>query len=154
MISINTAIAEQAPAISKLVLASAEIVKSDCTVSGWELIKSLNNIEETEERIMDRDNLFLCAEVGNGIVGIIVIKNNEKLDQLFIDPNYFKQGLAKTLWLEAKTRILQGNDSATVWVRSSSMAVPVYLSFGFTKIGSIQQVNGISFQQMEISFGK
>ena len=93
---------------------------------------------------------YFCYEYEQYLVGIISIFQFEKIDQLFVDPAFFKRGIARRLWERARCESKSVNGNAYYWVRSSSMAVPVYEKFGFSKIGAIQTKNGISHQFLEL----
>lgn len=80
------------------------------------------------------------------MLSIITIHECEKLDQLFVDPAYRNMKVSKQLWDVAKDLCLGKGNS--FWVKSSTMAIPVYESFGFRLKGERQQKNGITYYPM------
>ncbi|TAJ92687.1 MAG: GNAT family N-acetyltransferase [Gammaproteobacteria bacterium] len=103
-----------------------------------------------EERILSDDYLTLCYEEEGAIVGIITILRHEKIDQLFVHPLYRRIGIAKGLWDEARRICEAGGGLGSYWVKSSSLAVPLYESFGFTHAGGRRKKNGIVYYPMEL----
>ena len=139
-----------AAALSVLVNKSAVLVQDDLNTQGRKLVDSANTADEFSRRLVDPEYSIFCYEYEQYLVGIISIFQFEKIDQLFVDPAFFKRGIARRLWERARCESKSVNGNAYYWVRSSSMAVPVYEKFGFSKIGAIQTKNGISHQFLEL----
>jgi len=100
------------------------------------------------ERIQNVDYLTLCCIHNEKIVGLITIYQNEKLDQLFVDASSRNKGISKSLWKEAKRICLDNGSDGKFWLKSSTMAIPVYESFGFKLVGDRQKSNGIAYYSM------
>ena len=64
---------------------------------------------------------------------------------LIVDPEHQKMGIGKLLWQFAKN---SGEFGATLKVRSSLFAVPIYQRLGFECIGPPASFNGLHFQSM------
>jgi GNAT superfamily N-acetyltransferase len=64
-------------------------------------------------------------------------------------PEFMNQGVAKALWLHTRS-ICELNGSYAYWVRSSTVAIPVYQSFGFELCGELDTNYGITYQQMKL----
>jgi GNAT superfamily N-acetyltransferase len=110
-----------------------------------------NELPLIRMRISSPDYLVLCYLVDEKIVGLITMYLNEKLDQLFVDPHYRNNKIAKNLWLEAKKTCLENGNQKGFYVKSSTVAIPVYQSFGFCLMGGRQQSNGIVFYSMNLT---
>lgn len=132
--------------LSELVEKSAKECRAiDFDDYGWDLFLSVNTLTALSSRIENNDYLILCNIVDNTISGMISILNNEKIDPLFVSPNYRNIGIASTLWKSAYSICSQSKSNQYYWVRSSTKAVPVNKSFGFEITEPLQIRNGISF---------
>ena len=78
------------------------------------------------------------------------LKENEKIDQLFVTPEARNRGVASSLWQYAKKNAIENSASGMFWVRSSSFAISVYQKFGFMCEGDRQCISGINFQLMRL----
>lgn len=148
--SVRKAMPADASRISILVNKSAALVRSDLDDQGSVLVDGANTTVEFSKRLLNPEYSIFCFEFEQDLIGIISIYQSEKIDQLFVDPAYFMRGIARRLWERAYCESKIENENAYYWVRSSSMAVPVYEKFGFSKIGSTQIKNGIRHQFLEL----
>ena len=112
---------------------------------------SLNQLISIESRLQSSDYLTFCYLLDGRILGILGIFKLEKIDQLFVLPKARKTGVAAALWLHAKDKCADKGNKKRFWVKSSTLAVPVYESFGFSKIGDRTTENGISYYPMELA---
>ena len=145
--NIKIARIDDADAIRELIIEAATDCKAvDFDDHGWKTFVSANNIELTKNRIKNPRYFMLCCWLQNQLVGVITICDDEKIDQLFVKKENRGQGIAKKLWEEfCRVKSVSGKE---YWVRSSTMAVPVYESFGFRVEKSDQILNGIKFTQL------
>ena len=148
--SVRKARLADASAISALVNKSAVLVRDDLDDQGRKLVDSANTTAELSNRLVNPEYLIFCYEHEQNLIGMISMYQFEKIDQLFVDPAFFKRGIASQLWERAYCESNSEIENAYYWVRSSSMAVPVYEKFGFSKIGLTQTKNGISHQLLEL----
>jgi GNAT superfamily N-acetyltransferase len=137
-------------ALSVLVHKSAILVQDDLDDQGRLLVDNTNTSTEFSKRLLDPEYSIFCFEHKQNLLGMISMFQFEKVDQLFVDPGFFKRGIASLLWEHAHEECKSKNKEGYYWVRSSSMAVPVYLKFGFCKVGATQTKNGISHQLLEL----
>ncbi len=122
----------------------------DFTSAGWEWSKSLNTQQELLKKILDRDYFSLCFENEGNIVGLIRMFEFKKIDQLFVSETHRNKGIAIQLWKEAKKICDKAGFGEHFWVKSSSVAVPVYQKFGFVITDEPQQSNGCAYIPMEM----
>lgn len=135
--------------LSEITMAAAEELKYiDFNDEGWERFSNINTPDEFRKRLTDTAFSIFCCMESDRILGFISIKDNEKIDQLFILPEAQKRRIATQLWQIAKERAIQQGATGNFWVRSSSIAVAVYQRFGFFAEGERETFNGISFQLM------
>jgi GNAT superfamily N-acetyltransferase len=148
--NIREATLADVPSLSELAIAAVEPYKQiDFDEVGWERFVAANSLTTTKWRLQNDVYFCLCALRDNKVVGFITIKDFEKIDQLFVEPKNQRLGIARSLWQYAKEKCLTYSSPRTFWVRSSSYAIPVYESFGFAKIDTLQNESGTTYQLMK-----
>ena len=139
-----------APQLSKLILETViENKEDDFDDEGWNRFAKAIEVDEIARRINSADYQIYVTEIDNEIVGIISILHNQKIDQLFVSKQHRRCGIASALWSHAKSAAEKNGGDGSFWVRSSTIGVPLYLSFGFEIVGSRQTLQGISFQVLK-----
>ncbi|NND81562.1 MAG: GNAT family N-acetyltransferase [Gammaproteobacteria bacterium] len=139
-----------APALSRVLLRAAEALHGqDFSDAGWALLKQMNRSDAFAERFESESYLALVYEVDDVIVGYIAMHDYEKIDHMFVLPEYQSRGIASTLWAQASEACLLAGHGQYFWVRASSVAEPIYRGFGFCAVGERQLSQGISAQLME-----
>lgn len=142
---------EESKQLSELVLSAAEELRDiDFNEEGWNRFASSNTLNEFEKRLSSAEYSIFCCIESDRLLGFISIKEQEKIDQLFVVREARNRGVASRLWLSAKKNAIENGASGRFWVRSSSVAVPVYRKFGFIPDGERQIVGGITFQLMRL----
>lgn len=137
--------------LSDVTMAAARELKDiDFNDEGWERFRNINTPDEFRKRLTDTAFSIFCCMESDRVLGFISIKDNEKIDQLFVLPEAQKRGIATQLWQAAKERAMQQGAKGHFWVRSSSIAVRAYQRFGFVAEGGRDTFNGISFQLMRL----
>jgi GNAT superfamily N-acetyltransferase len=132
-------------------LISRAVVPESNTDFDNEGVKHFNGtleIEAIKERILHNEYLMLCYFKECKIVGMIAIYSRNKLSQLFVDPAARKQNIARQLWSAADQTIKAQGGNGNYWVKSSTMAIPVYESFGFRLDGDQQKKDGNIYYSM------
>ncbi|HEY6530215.1 MAG TPA: GNAT family N-acetyltransferase [Cellvibrionaceae bacterium] len=148
---VKFATVENSVELSEIVLAASEELRGvDFTEEGWDRFVAANTSTEFEKKLGSADFCIFCCIESNRLLGFISLKDQEKIDQLFVIPEERNRGVASFLWQFAKKNAMQKGASGTFWVRSSSVAIPVYKKFGFIPEGERQSFAGISFQLMRL----
>ena len=98
-----------------------------------------------ETLIASERMVFLLAMSDQRIAGVLAIEDKLSIKYFFVDPEHQKMGIGKLLWQFAKN---SGEFGATLKVRSSLFAVPIYQRLGFESIGPPSSFNGLHFQSM------
>lgn len=146
---IEFATPENSKCISEMVKSAAEELRGiDFNEEGWTLFIKSTSKEKFEEIISSPEYLVFCCFENEKIIGVISLQGLTKIVQLFVHPMARKRGVASMLWNFAKEYSLKNGASGRYWLRSSSIALPVYKKFGFIPEGERQVFNGISFQPM------
>lgn len=141
-----------AAAIQSLIIDSVKAHRhEDFDDQGWENFLIPNQLHSIQARLKNADYLTFCYLSGDRIVGILGIHKLEKIDQLFVLPLARKTGVATALWSHAKAACIKLGNKKGFWVKSSTLAVAVYESFGFTQTGNRETKNGISYYPMKLA---
>lgn len=147
--SIRKARIEDTADIRALIIKAVEPESnSDFDEEGVKFFYKPNDFLSIKNRILNEDYLTLCFITDKKNSGIITIHANEKIDQLFVDPSYRNLKISKKLWEAAKGVCFEKGNRNVFWVKSSTVAIPVYESFGFQLDGERQQKNGIIYYPM------
>ena len=143
--SIRHALVTDASGISKLIASTSEICcfSEAAACPDW----YLNSIQTQaiETLIASERMVFLLAMSDQRIAGVLAIEDKLSIKYFFVDPEHQKMGIGKLLWQFAKN---SGEFGATLKVRSSLFAVPIYQRLGFESIGPPSSFNGLHFQSM------
>lgn len=149
--NIEFAKVEYSKELSEVVLAATEELREiDFSEEGWNRFITSNTPSEFERKLSNTGLSIFCCMESNRILGFISLKDYEKIDQLFVIPEARNRGIARLLWQCAKDNAIENGASGMFWVRSSSVAIPVYQKFGFICEGERQSFNGINFQLMRL----
>lgn len=100
-----------------------------------------------EANLADSRYVYGVAVAGSRIVGVLGIRDGNRIQHLFVDERYQRQGIASELWKRAQDSL---DDSGGITVRSSLHAVPVYERFGFVLAGTVVNEPGLTYVSMEL----
>ena len=75
--------------------------------------------------------LTLLAMIEGAIAGFASLKGAEEIDMLFIDPEFARQGVGRTL-VDALTRLAQARGAKRLTTEASDVAKPLFERQGFT----------------------
>ena len=150
--SVRKATAADAEDIRAVILEAVESNRQDdLDELGWEFFYKQVEIDAIVDRISDGIHFTLCHFERDVMTGIITMRHMERIAQLFVRSDQRKKGVAGQLWQEAKRICIDEAGTKTFMVYSSSMAIPVYQSFGFFKAGDRFTRNGVSCTPMELN---
>lgn len=153
--NIQSAKVSDAQELSSLIVTAVTPFKTvDFDDIGWKLFLKSSDIEATTGRIQSKNRFILCCVSEKQIFGFITIVDHNRIEQLYVLPEMKNKGIAKALWLDAKSRCFNNNIDGRFDVKSSTIAVPVYESFGFHIQGNKQVKNGIGYYNMQASLSK
>ena len=108
-------------------------------------ILSFMSKENIRLRFYAEGSLILIAKDNNNIIGIIEFRNFEHISLFFVDDKYFKLGIGKSLFEEAKN--ILGFEKYSV--NASEYALEFYNKLGFVQISnSIKIECGVHFYPM------
>lgn len=91
------------------------------------------------------------AKIGLELVGIIEIRENNRISLLFVDKEYQGLGIAKKLFQAALIECKKRNEKLDrFYVHASPFSVPVYKKLGFVETDKMQENHGIKYLSMEM----
>lgn len=149
--NIRRATVDDATSVRHVVIAAVEQTnQEDFEGQGWENFLIPNSAAATRARLVDNKFLLLVAEQDDEIVGVITILNFEVIYQLFVLEKARRAGIATALWTAARQICQQQGNTGFYHVKSSTLAVPLYQSFGFKVTGVKASRNGVSWYPMDL----
>ena len=81
-------------------------------------------------------------------MGVVAIRDNSHLFQLFVIESLHSQGKGTLLWHHAKAAAIHAGNPGRFTVNSTVFGVPVYKTFGFKAVGPKTETKGIAFVPM------
>jgi putative acetyltransferase len=75
--------------------------------------------------------LTLLAMIDGTIAGFASLKGAEEIDMLFVDPEFARQGVGRTL-VDALTKLAQARGAERLITEASDVAKPLFERLGFT----------------------
>jgi putative acetyltransferase len=75
--------------------------------------------------------LTLLAMIEGAVVGFASLKGSEEIDMLFVDPEFARQGVGRTL-VDALTRLAQARGAKLLTTEASDVAKALFERQGFT----------------------
>lgn len=107
-------------------------------------IEEFKRTIDNEQWIKERQ--FIGAFENTKIVGVIATKDSNHIALFFVDGNYHRRGIGKSLY----SRIKESNSTGYFTVNSSPYAHEVYKHLGFIDTDTEQVVNGLRFFPMKV----
>ena len=142
-IEFRPARADEAPAISALVLAVFEAFLAPHTgAEGRVTLGHEAAPEAMAARLADsRTALVACAAGSRDLVGYIEVEKSH-IRELFVAGPYQRRGIARALLAHA----FQGRERDGVTVNAAPSSVDAYAGLGFKPAGPWATINGVTFQ--------
>ncbi len=125
-----------------------EFVAPGCTALGVKTFEEHASPQAVRERL-DAGNIFLVAETGGRIEGVLELKRLGHVSMLFVDGERHRRGLGRALWKEGLAALekLEG-PVEEVTVNASLFAVRAYERLGFVRTGGEELRKGMRFVPM------
>jgi GNAT superfamily N-acetyltransferase len=102
------------------------------------------------KRLLDNSEMIMWGCFHNDkIVGRIATKQSNHISLLFVDKEYHRQGIARSLYRKLIEYYTKNDDCSEISVNSSLYAVEAYERLGFVATDTEQQKNGIRFVPMK-----
>ena len=97
---------------------------------------------------------YLVALIEGQLVGVLGIRDSERIIHLFVAESYQRRGIARALWSRAKSELMADGGDVSVVTNSSIYAIPVYERFGFKAIGPHLERAGVTYVPMQLVISK
>jgi GNAT superfamily N-acetyltransferase len=131
-----------------------EFIGPDYSDEGIREFKKYASEDGLRERAKD-NHFALLASAQDRVVGMIEVRNNNHISMLFVDRDYQRQGISRTLLNKALEFCRRERPDLTrVTVNSSPYAVPIYERLGFRATEPEKVVHGIRFIPMVLQLPK
>ncbi len=126
-----------------------EFVSYDYTKEGNQFFYDWIQPDKIAKRQTD-NRVMLIAKSGSKIIGVIEIRENNRISLLFVDKEYQGQGIAKRLFQDSLEILKQKNSILDkFYVHASQFSIPIYKKLGFIEVDSLQENHGIKYMPME-----
>ena len=148
MMDIRLAQASDAPDISRLISQLTRFFTVDPKGVGAESF--LSGLEPSSiSRLVTAPNFrYYVGLQREEMVGVVAIRDNSHLFQLFVIESLHSQGKGTLLWHHAKAAAIHAGNPGRFTVNSTVFGVPVYETFGFKAVGPKTETKGIAFVPM------
>ena len=127
-----------------------EYVAPGYSDEGVQEFKKYIDYDAIKEKVIKSEVLIWGCFEDKRIVGVIAIKKPNRINLLFVDRDYHKQGIAKELFNVVVEYYKQKEEHIEITVNSSPYAKEIYQKLGFKETDVEQVVNGIRFTPMKI----
>jgi GNAT superfamily N-acetyltransferase len=103
------------------------------------------------ESQLKENHFAFIAKLGEKIIGIIEVRNNNHVALFFVDGHFQRKGIGKKL-LEKAIELCSSNDSkiSKITVNASPNSIIAYETMGFESTDVEQCINGIRFVPMAL----
>lgn len=131
-----------------------EFVAPDYSMAGNQVFYDWIAPEQILERQTKAKSLWIATDK-NKLVGMIEIRENNRISLLFVDKNFQGKGIAKALLQIALEKSLEKEPELQKYlVHASPYSIPIYKKLGFEETDSIQETMGIIYLPMEMKIKK
>lgn len=100
-------------------------------------------------RNLDAGFVYHAAVVDGMLAGFIGVRGATHVYHLFVDASYQRRGIARALWLAARTAALRPGHPGVFAVNASNVSVPFYASLGFERTAPMQ-VSTVRYNPMRL----
>lgn len=131
-----------------------EFIAPEFTEEGVDEFFLYSNPSALKKRL-ELDYFSIVAEYGGKLAGMIEVKRNNHISMLYVDKQFQRKGLAKTLIQNALKHISSDKEiPKDITVNSSRYAVPFYESLGFIQFEEEKTIYGVIHIPMVASFSE
>ena len=137
------------PTVSTLILAAFdEYIAHEYSPEGVTEFRRYVAVKALRERV-EKGNLVWVAATGDGVAGMIEIREHNHVALLFVNKAYQRQGIARGL-LDQGLAAARAHEPSLerVTVNSTRYGIPAYERLGFRQTGPERTVNNITFIPM------
>ena len=122
-----------------------------CTEEGRKSFYRFIADRELRESFYKGEYPIVLATVRNAIAGVAAIRYHNHLSLLFVDADYYRQGIGRAL-MTAAIQYVRDNGERYMSLQATSDAVNFYRRLGFRSIRPEEEFTGIRITRMERFF--
>jgi len=148
LVQIRLARVEQAAEISQLMTVLAGYFVSDPDDTRSAPFLATLTQDSIEVLLMHPQFCYYVAEVDHVVQGVLCLREQQHVHHLFVAAASQRQGLARLLWIHAKTQARRQGYNGVFTVNSSLYAVPVCERLGFVVAAAPVARNGLCYVPM------
>ncbi len=147
---------EEVEELSEVILeVFEEFVAGDFLEEGITLFKEFISPVSLKQREEKGIAFTLVAKYQGKIIGTISIKDKDHIALFFVNKDYHRQGIGKSLFYKALDKILSSDarQIKKITVNAYASSAEVYKSLGFKPLasGEPKETNGIVYVPMELT---
>lgn len=151
---IRRATVPDAPRLHSLIMSLTPMFMLSPTGEGGEEFFASVSVGAMQDYIGAQHFCFWLAEDGPRLLGMVALRDNRHLFNLFIAAGGQRQGLGSRLWQIARDHALAHGNPGEFTVNASANAVGVYERFGFVASGPRVEQHGLAFVPMQLSMAR
>lgn len=131
-----------------------EFIAPEFTQQGVDEFFLYSNPSALKKRL-ELDYFSMVAEYADKIAGMIEVKGNTHISMLYVDKQFQRKGIAKSLINNAFKHVsFEKETPKDITVNSSRYAIPFYESLGFIQFEEEKSIYGVIHIPMVVSFSK
>ncbi len=147
---IRRATVSDAPRIHSLIMSLTPMFMLSPTGEGGEAFFASVSSAAMQGYIGAPNFCFWLVEDGPRLLGMVALRDNRHLFNLFIAAGNQRQGLGSQLWQIARNHALAQGNPGEFTVNASANAVGLYQRFGFIASGPRVEQHGLAFVPMQL----
>lgn len=114
---------------------------------GIRVFQDFIGLDSMEKMVDSKVLTFTGAYTEEKLVGVLAMRGPVHISLLFVDPEYHRRGVARSLFGEA-IKETPREDHCLITVNSSPYGVPFYRRLGFVVLEPEKEANGMRFTPM------
>jgi len=137
--------------IRNLILRSAHpITNADISAAGFLTFMNYMEPHQVEKRLLDLNYWTKVCESDDGTIVGMISFHGSQMEQLFVAPEFQRQGVATRLWEVSKEGLGTNGVLEGMLVYASTEAIAMYKKFGFKATGKARSPKGIRYTPMKL----
>ncbi|MBB3117654.1 GNAT family N-acetyltransferase [Pseudoduganella violacea] len=145
--------AADADAISALVIDLLPFLTISGDASGADNFLATIRPEAIARNLADANFRYQLAERDGALVGVVALRGNSHLYNLYVARQCHGQGLGRLLWEAGRDDALARGNPGSFTLNSSIYGLPMYERLGFQSEGPVMEKDGLRYQPMRLSLG-
>jgi GNAT superfamily N-acetyltransferase len=150
-ITLRFATPDDAAAISALIVDLQPFLTIAPDGAGAEQFMASIQPEVIAANVRAENYRYQLAHEGATLAGVVAVRDNTHLFNLYVAREFHGQGLGRRLWQAARDDAIQRGNRGSFTVNSSAYAEQVYRRWGFAPAAPAQELHGLRFIPMRLA---